>query len=68
MRAGLVDQAHAPLGIPESDQILAEQPDPPRLSVRGQIGRRQKRNPVETEEFAKRRALSHSHQPLIIFM
>ena len=34
MRAVLVEHAHAPLGVAEDDQVLAQQPDRDRVAVR----------------------------------
>jgi hypothetical protein len=38
MRTGLIDQANAPLGVPEGNKILAQQPDALWLAIARQIG------------------------------
>ena len=68
MRTSLIDQSYAALGIPEGDQIFAEQPNALRLPVIDEICRRQKGNPVKTKQISEGRALSDSDQAFIIFV
>jgi hypothetical protein len=68
VRTGLVNQTDPAFGIPEGNQILAQQPDTFRLPVLDQIGRRQKGNPVKPEQVSKGRPLPDPDQSFIVFV
>src|SRR5690242_10124138 len=68
MWTGLVHKSDPTFGVPEGHQILAQQANALGLPVLQQILRRQKWNPIEPEQFSKRRALANPHQPFIVFV
>jgi hypothetical protein len=68
VRARLVDQADPPFAVPEGNEILAEQPDAPGLTVGSKVGGWQERNPKQAEQVAKGRALFNPDQPLIVLV
>src|SRR5207237_9276114 len=66
--AVLLEQPHAPVGVAEGDQRLAEQADLDRLAVRlGQLVGLQGRNPVAAEHLAEGRAGPGARQQLVLF-
>ena len=67
MRALSGEQAHAPVGVAEGDQILAEEAHLLGRAIRRrQLGRRQGRHPVLPQQFAHGRAAPHSTQELVV--
>ena len=68
MRAELVDQADAALGVAEGDQLLAHQLDPHRRAVRlGQFRRQQERRPIAAQQFAHQRAGADAAELVVLF-
>ncbi len=68
MRAELVDQADAALGVAEGDQLFAHQLDLDRRTVRlGQLVGEQERRPIAAQQFAHQRAGADAAELLVLF-
>jgi hypothetical protein len=68
VRALLLDQSDLPVGVPECDQVLAEQSHPGRGVVRlGNFRRQARRNPVPAQQIPHLRARADPGQDLIVF-
>ncbi|OLT19243.1 hypothetical protein BJF78_36370 [Pseudonocardia sp. CNS-139] len=69
MRAVLLDQAHAAVGVPERDEVLAEQPDPDRVAARGRdLADQQCGRPVATQQLTHGRPRPHAGQELVVLL
>jgi len=68
MRAELLDQADAALGVAERDQVLAEQAGARRRAVGfGDLAREQRGDPIPAHGVAHRGALSHPGDKFVLF-
>jgi len=68
VRAKLVDQADAAVGIAKRQQILAQDADAHLRSIRlGKLGIEQNRQPVAAHQVAHRRARTDADEQLLSF-
>ncbi len=69
MRAALVEQADAAVGVAEQHQVLAQEPHAHRRRVRlGDLMGERRRNPIAAHQFAHRRAGADAGEQFVFFL